>query len=224
MDLAFSDDRALGHGQVAVRHAHHQAHVLLDQQERGSLVGHLVEDIGQLVHDHRGQAFGGLIKQDQAGVGHERAAHRQHLLLPPREGRARRVRTLLQNREQLVDLLHRPGALAAHGCAQQQVLFHRQVGHNAPALRHHHHAVLCGEVGPGLGQIGAAQLDVPVFELRQTQNGVDHRRLAHAVAPDQGHTLARVHMQVQAVQDVGRAVVGVYVLQIQQGRHAALPR
>jgi hypothetical protein len=56
---------------------------------------------------------------------------------------------------------------------------------------------------------------VAIFEIGQSQDGVDHRGFAHTIATNQGHAFSGVHMQVQAMQDVCCAVVGVHVFQVQ---------
>jgi hypothetical protein len=223
-DLALRHDRAFGHGQVTVCHSDHQAHVLLDQQQRRALIRDFVENAGQLIDDHRGQPLSRFIQQDQGRVGHERAAHGQHLLLATRECRARRVGTLLQDGKQLVDLGYGPWAFAAHSGAQVQVFLDREVGHNASTLRHHHDAVLRGHVSPQFGVVLTTKVDMPFAQAGQSQNGVDHGGFSHTVATDQRHPFARIHLQVQAVQDVRRTVVSMDIFQIQQCAHAALPR
>jgi hypothetical protein len=53
-----------------------------------------------LFDDLRGQAQGWLVEQEQAGAGHQGAAHRQHLLLAPREQGSSLAAPLCQDREQ----------------------------------------------------------------------------------------------------------------------------
>ena len=82
-------------------------------------------------------------------------------------------------------------------------------------MGNHGNAMLGGHVGAQLGVLFAAKSHMPVLQTGQPQDGVDHSGLAHPVAPNECHTLARVHMQVQTVQDVRGTVVGVDVFQIQ---------
>ena len=222
--FALGHDGALGHGHVPACHTHDQAHVLFDQKQCCALFCHLIEDDGQLVHDHRGQPFGGLVQQDQGGVGHQRTTDRQHLLLPPRQRCARCMGSLLQNREEFVDFGHRPAAFATDRGTQNQVLLHGEVGHNAPPLRYHGDAMLRRHIGPQFGVLLSAKCHMTRGQAGQPQDGVDHGGLADTVASDEGHAFARIHLQVQAVQDVRRTIVGVHVFQTQQGAHAALPK
>ena len=58
----------------------------------------------------------------------------------------------------------------------------------------------------------------PVRRADDAHDRFERRRLAGAVAAEQGHDLARVNLEVDAVQDVRFAVPGVQVLDAEQGR------
>jgi hypothetical protein len=54
----------------------------------------LADHFAQLLHDHRRQAFGDLVEQQQLGAGAQDARHRQHLLLAAGQGVALAVAAL----------------------------------------------------------------------------------------------------------------------------------
>jgi hypothetical protein len=62
-----------------------------------------------LLADQRRQAFGGFVQDQQLGVGHQRAADGQHLLLAARQLVAEVGRALGQARKQAVHALDGPG-------------------------------------------------------------------------------------------------------------------
>ena len=59
--------------------------VLFGQQHRQPLCLELQDHTGHLFDDHRRDAFGGFVQQDERGVAHQGAGDGQHLLLAPRQ-------------------------------------------------------------------------------------------------------------------------------------------
>src|SRR5262245_31258561 len=59
--------------------------VLVDEQDRQALCLQAFDAPPDLGADQRRQSFRGLVEDEQAGIGHERAAQGQHLLLATRE-------------------------------------------------------------------------------------------------------------------------------------------
>src|SRR5690242_9090264 len=74
------DATALDHV-VAVGEAGQGLHVLVDNQDRKTLHLELAEAAPNLLPDQRSKALGGLVEDQQAGIGHQGAADGQHLLL-----------------------------------------------------------------------------------------------------------------------------------------------
>jgi hypothetical protein len=58
----------------------------------------------------------------------------------------------------------------------------------------------------------------------EADQAAQRRRLAGAVAPEQGDDLAFAHRQADAVQDVALAVVGLQALGFENGLHSVFPR
>ena len=109
------DHAAVLHHVEAVGQRRGEAEVLLDHHDRVALLAQRDDHLGELLHDHRRQALGDLVEQQQLGAGAQDARHRQHLLLAARQARALAGRALLQVREHRVDLLD---AHAARGRAR----------------------------------------------------------------------------------------------------------
>src|SRR3546814_8803767 len=87
------------------------------------------------------RSLGGLVDEHDQRVAQQRAAHGQHLLLAAREAAGLGVAPLLEAREVVEHLLHRPlHAAGARGLlAHAQILVHREVGE---------HLALLGNEGP----------------------------------------------------------------------------
>src|SRR6266851_3435283 len=66
---------------VAVGQPDERADILVDHQDGLALALEAPEARPDLLADQRCQAFGGLVEDQELGIGHQRAADRQHLLL-----------------------------------------------------------------------------------------------------------------------------------------------
>ena len=75
-----------------VRHLQSHVRVLLDQQHCRSALMDFRDDLEYRLHDDGRKAERGLVEQQQAGLGHQAAGDRDHLLLAARERPAERVR------------------------------------------------------------------------------------------------------------------------------------
>ncbi len=117
--------------------------VLLRQQHRQAFLLQVDDGRGHLLDDHRRDALGRLVEQHQQRVAHQRARHRQHLLLAAAHVRAEPVGHAAEVGKQLEQLRGRPrrrgpavGKLRAAAAADVEIFQHRQVGEDAPVLRH----------------------------------------------------------------------------------------
>src|SRR2546426_7908263 len=95
---------------MAVGDARGESEILLDQEDGKPFRLEPRDDQADLLNDHRSEAFGRLIEQEQPCSGAQNAADREHLLLAAGELRALAREALLQVREQLENLLHREAA------------------------------------------------------------------------------------------------------------------
>ena len=97
----------------------------------------LEDDVADLVHDVRLDAFGRFVEDEQRRFEDERAADRQLLLLAAGEIAAAPVEHLLEHGEQVEDLRrNRTGAVLPDAEADAQVLLDGQLREDLAALRH----------------------------------------------------------------------------------------
>ena len=117
----------------------HRRVLLHHQHADALLLVHRAQDAEQLLHDERREAEGGLVQQHELGPQHERARHREHLLLAARERAGLLRAPLLEAREVAVHALqvrlHGVLVLARVG-AEAQVLLGGQVDEGAAAVGH----------------------------------------------------------------------------------------
>jgi len=178
-----------------------------------------VHDLLDLGDHARHQPLGGLIEQDDLGLEHHRARDREHLLLAARERPARLVAPLPQDGEVGVHLLEQRLATGGRdpGTVEpgSQIFEHREQAEDPSLLRHP------GDAEPGQ-PVRRHALQVASFEgdpaggaPRHPHDGLERRRLAHTVAPEESDDLARAHLNRHAVKHVGFAVVRVDVFEDQ---------
>src|ERR1019366_7580121 len=89
-------DRPFAQDQVSVSKVEGHFQVLLHQHDGQSLAAQPANGGNDLFHNQRRQTFRRLVEEQDGGVGHERAGDRQHLLLAPRELRAKVALALLE--------------------------------------------------------------------------------------------------------------------------------
>src|SRR5688572_2685024 len=111
-----------------------EAEILLDQQDREALALQARDGAADLLHDHRREALGRLVEQQQARAGAQDARDGQHLLLAAGQLGALAAAPLEDIGEKLVDLLERQAARRDHR-RQQQVLLDAQAREDAALLR-----------------------------------------------------------------------------------------
>ena len=108
----------------------------------------------------RRQALGRLVDQDQVGIAHQRAAHRQHLLLAAGQHAGGVVLALAQVGKQPEHVVERPATeLSGPLQAELQVLPHRQRRKDLPVLRHVADAEMRDLIGPQPDDVAAAIAD-----------------------------------------------------------------
>src|SRR5271156_7181113 len=76
-----SDRLSLGQNDESVSGALHQIEMLLDDENAGANFPDCVERLDQPVDKYGRKSLRGLVEKQEAGVGHQRAADRKHLLL-----------------------------------------------------------------------------------------------------------------------------------------------
>src|SRR5882762_8117351 len=99
---------------MAVGDARGESEILLDQEDGKPFRLEPRDDAADLLNDHRSEAFGWLIEQEQPCSGAQNAADREHLLLAAGELRALAREAFLKVREQVENLSQGQPARAHH--------------------------------------------------------------------------------------------------------------
>src|SRR5690606_37597164 len=144
---------ALVHHHHRVAQAHHQRHVVLDEQEGdAALAVELLDLLADLAHQRGVHARARLVEQHDLGVGHQRARQLQQLLLAARHGAGRLVGHVrqLHEVEHLARLLAQLALLGAHGAGAEhgvpEALAELPLRHEHEVLHHGHALVLAGDL------------------------------------------------------------------------------
>src|SRR5215510_1959541 len=132
-DPAALDDR------VTIREPDESLDVLVDHEHRLAGRAELREAAPDLLPDERRESFGRFIEDEEMRVGHQSAADGEHLLLTPGELVAHVLRARRESREEPIHARERPGVARAAAVAREghEVLAHREVRKDLPALGHH---------------------------------------------------------------------------------------
>ena len=211
------DDAALAEQVVPVGHGGRELDVLLDEQHAGAGGLDLADDRPDPGHDHRGQALGGLVHEQQTGTGPQHPGDGQHLLLPARQRGARRLAALGEHGERLVDPLQRPGPVGDLG-REEQVLLHREAGVDAAVVLDPAHAgagpLVRRHAGDVAAEEGHGAADLPV----QADQAPHQGGLAGAVAAGQRDDLALADAYVHPVQRLRLAVPRLQTGDLKHGR------
>ena len=193
------------HHIMPVCHGGGEAEVLLHQQHRETALLDLADGAADLLHDHRRQALGGFIEQQQLGPGTQDAPDCQHLLLAAGEFGALTGRAFLEVGEQRVDFFHRQPA-GRRDRGQHQVLGDVEAGKDAALLRAQGNAAARDQVRAHANRLGALKLHRALALTHQADDAFHRGGFAGAVAAQQGYDLALVHVEIDAMQDMAFAV------------------
>ena len=178
--------------------------VLLDQQDGRALLVDLDDEVADLLHQQRCQPQTRLVEQQVARLGHERAAHRDHLLLARRTGTRRVGCDDPADREQLVDPLQVGRERPAFGVrADPEVLLDGQLAEDPAALHHLRDAASHDPRGVvvvdrRLVQADRALRDLSVMHVEQTGDGAKQRRLPGTVGAQERHDRPVRYLQAHA--------------------------
>jgi hypothetical protein len=140
-------DAAVHHHVDRVGDLDRDADVLLDQSTAISPLDASAFSIRRPADDHRREALGRLVHDEQARVEQQRPRDSEHLLLAAGKLGTAVLLALGEARERLVDALDGPRVRLCSRAAQPQVLVHRQRRPDAPPLRHVADALACDPFG-----------------------------------------------------------------------------
>ncbi len=96
-----------------------------------------------------------------------------------------------------------------------EVLEDGEAGEDAPALGHQAQAFLVDMVGGHLGDVLAHEAHGALPGVEEPGDGAQGRRLARAVAPDEGDDLPLLDGEGYAFEGVDLAVIGVDLVQLE---------
>ena len=220
------DDPAVLHHVVPIRDGSREAEILLDEQDRETLLLQLADRAADLLHDDRRESFGRLVQQQEPRAGAQDAADCEHLLFAARQFRSLALAPLGQIREQRVDLFDGKAAVA-HFRRQHEIFLDIQARENASFLRTPRNAQPGDPVRRQARSLLLFEDDRALAPRHDAHDRLQRRRLAGAVASEQRGHFARRHVERDAVQDVRLTIPRLQVAHGEQRalrRHAALLR
>ena len=190
-------DSAVHHDRNLVGHCAGNANVLLDDENvHLALGGECQQHLFDLRDDHRGQALGRLVHDEQARIGQKRPRDRQHLLLAARQLGTAVTLPLGKAREGRIDAFGTPRSalLLDH----LEVLINGQRPPKPPSLGHitNSHARDFGSRPTSERLTGIAHRTGS--NRHQAHDRLAERCLAHAVSTD-NRKHARFQLQVHAL-------------------------
>ncbi len=219
-----------------VGHAQGRTGVLFHQQDRYALAAQVGDDPEDLPGDQWRQAQARFVEHQQLGLGHQRAAHCEHLPFAAGERGGQLPAALVQAREQAIDLVQgsAPVTVAlAHALegAKLQVVFHAHAVEQFALLRHQAQAAADQHLDFRDGFQRPVEIHLPAgaehAHDRRQQSG-----LAGAVGADHRDDLPFADGQAGVAQRLDLAVGHAQILHLEQGvtgfiahrLHSAAPR
>src|SRR6266566_872281 len=200
-----------------------QCHVriLLDDEHRDAGLMHLLDDLEAPFDQDRRQAHRRLVHQQQLRACHQRATHRNHLLLAPGQSAGELAASFVQEREERVDPLEVllasfrvPDEIRTH----LEVLQHRHRPEEPAVLGNDRHPLPDPVARVAAGHFLAPKFDGAVARLYEAKDRLQRRGLSRGVAAEERHELAFANIQIQVLEDVDLPVVRVDVRQAQEIR------
>src|SRR5215831_14957533 len=202
----------------AIRQPRRELEILLREQNGQALPLQRGDLLAEGLYDHRRQPFGRLVEEENTRIAHERAPHREHLLLASGEAAPAPARQLAQLGKVLVDALDAPATVTLG--AHQEVLSHREIAEDAPVLGHPAYAEPADLVRKEALERLPVEGDGAARHRDQSHDGLEGGGLARAVAPEQRNDLALAHFQGDAVEHPRRTIGRLYSVKTQ---HDASP-
>src|SRR5262249_57241070 len=118
----------------AIGQPRRELEILLREQNGQALPFQRGDLLAESLHDHRRQPLRRLVEQENTRIAHQRARHREHLLLPTGEAPTAPARHLAELGEILVDTIDAPAARALG--AHEEILRHREIAEDASVFGH----------------------------------------------------------------------------------------
>src|SRR5690606_16517502 len=220
--LPARDDSTLVDHPKLARNPTCERQLLLDEQHREvRLLVELQNDVADLVHDVRLNAFGRLIQDQELRLQHQGSTDRELLLLSSGKVSAASAQHLLEHGKELEYLLRQIAPLLApSGQSSAQSLLDRELREDLAPLRHVADADICAPFRRKCMQIMPLIADLPGCDRQQAHDALEQGRLAHSVSSHQARSGTLGHAHVHVPEDVAAAVELIEVLDVQ---HRAPP-
>ena len=219
--VAVQGDLSAFHDVAAAAHFQRELGVLLDQQDGHALPGDGEDGLEDFLHHQGRKPHRGLVEEQQLGAGHQRAAHRQHLLFAAGERSCCLLVPLLEPRKQTehaLDVIADRRAIAAGVRAHRQVFLDGERAKNSATFRDHGQA-LADELERGLaGDVFVGVADGSRLDRLQAGDALERCRLACAVCADQADELALRDGEIDALDRLNAAVGDLQALELEERR------
>ncbi len=129
----------------------------------------------------------------------------------------------MQQREERIDALEvLLAAAAVEVRAHLEVLEHGHRGEQPPVLGNDRHPLRNAMAGRACGHVVSVEANRATPRLDDPEDRLQRRRLPGRIAAEQADELAFADVQVEVLEDVDLAVVGIDGLELQQIAHDAL--
>ena len=158
--------------------------------------------------DLRGETSRRLVEHEQPRPRHQRAAHRQHLLLTAAQGPCLLALSLPQARKEAVDELERCWIRPARVGTEMEIALQGHRREEMPLRGHVGDPRARYTVGGTSRQVLPVQDDSAGHRLKQPRDSPEERRLARAVRADDHHRLASANLDVDVVDHTLAEIAG----------------
>src|SRR5215467_2112781 len=188
----------------AIRQPRRELEILLREQNGQALSLQRGDLLAEGLYDHGRQPLGRLVEEENTRIAHERARHREHLLLPSGEAAPTPARQLAQLGKVLVDALDAPATVTLG--AHQEVLSYCEIAEDAPVLGHPAYAEPADLVWKEGLERPVIERDGAARHRDHAHDGLEGGGLARAIAPEQRDHLALARFQSDAVEHPRRTI------------------
>ena len=175
--------------------------------------------------DNQGaQSFGRLVHQENIGILYQRSRNCEHLLLAAGQRTAARGSPRIQAGKRLINRIQFPTSGACSRQRQLDIFNHRQRRKYPMALRHPADAAANNLVGRKSRYDVSAQPNFAVTRRWNTENALQRRRFADAIAAENADHLSRKDVERQTMKNMAFAIKRIDVMQREQRLgHNAFP-
>src|SRR5262245_2203116 len=188
----------------AIRQPRRELEILLREQNGQALPLQRGDLLAEGLYDHGRQPLGRLVEEENTRIAHERARHREHLLLASGEAAPTPARQLPQLGKVLVDALDAPATVTLG--AHQEVLSYCEIAEDASVLGHPAYAEPADLVWKEGLERPVIERDSAARHRDHAHDGLEGGGLPRAVAPEQRDHLALARFQGDAVEHPRRTI------------------